>query len=146
MTDDTQARTGLKEFIRIPHELIRTIINEWGDTSDTENPVFDAAIAELERELDRNERRVQPPAQGEAQRALEDSALRLPGLARDAEKKEFALAMAILWACDSDGGVTDDTRKYYDWAVAVKERIPGNPQVKDVIDAALSQPEQKGTS
>ncbi len=63
-------------------------------------------------------------------------------------KAQEALAMAILWALDNEGGYSDFTKEYYDWATAVKDAIPGNPQVRDVLRAALkpsldTQKEQK---
>lgn len=48
-----------------------------------------------------------------------------------------ALAMTLLWAMVAEGGYTELTKVYYAWAMAVKEKIPGNPVAKDVLDAAL---------
>lgn len=69
---------------------------------------------------------------------------RLSDLKAGARRKSDALAVALLWAMDAEGGYTDLTKKYYDWATAVKEKIPGNPQMKDVLDAALSQEPAEG--
>lgn len=55
---------------------------------------------------------------------------------KEIESLQDALMIAILWACDAEGGYTELTKKYYDWAMARKEKFVGNPLNKELLDVA----------
>lgn len=48
-----------------------------------------------------------------------------------------ALAVAIIWAVKAEGP-SAFVQPYYEWASATKDRIPGNPTMKEVLDAAIN--------
>lgn len=55
------------------------------------------------------------------------------------EEARNGLAAAILWACNAEGGYTELSSKYYNWATARVDTLSDNLRFLDLLEAAIQE-------